>query len=231
MFFVTTQCVGVILSDEYIITAARCLYDDKKKAGSNMLIRIGYGNSDTALQKMVNVRKVTEHPDYNNDTFENDIAVLQVQKMDLEGMGITVAKVYQGTIESGSAATAIGWGTTDNKNSRSFAKKLKKADVYIGDDDACKTYDTTYFKGTFTSNNGTTICIDDSKSVGNGPCIGDTGGPLVITVDGEQQVAGILSYQGGPDGSTQCAADGGFDFYENLSNQLSFIQSETGLTL
>ncbi|KAJ1946519.1 hypothetical protein FBU59_002009 [Linderina macrospora] len=151
--------------------------------------------------------------------------------MVFEGTGVAAAKLYKGALKPGMAATTIGWGKIDDVFGGSESLNLKMAGVYIGEDNVCKAYDSSYMSGKFTSNNGATTCIDDSKSTGNGPCDGDFGGPFVITVGEEDQVAGIYSYGGGPEGNAECAANGGFNFYENLYKQLSFILSETGISL
>ncbi|KAJ1944199.1 hypothetical protein FBU59_002669 [Linderina macrospora] len=229
---ITTRCNGIILSDEYVATVTSCFYNpngDKVDAVKTLLV--GYGSINTDVQARVEILETKEHPNFKMNTLENNIAVIKVEKMDFEGTGAAAADIYKGAFRADMGAATIGWGTTDDRDKTGTTTTLKKADVYIGADNKCRVYERVYLIGTFTSSNDATICIDKSKSVGNGPCANDEGDALIITTGGRQQVAGIYSYGGGPDGNTQCAASYGFDYYQSLNKQLSFIQTATGLSL
>ncbi|KAJ1936937.1 hypothetical protein FBU59_004901, partial [Linderina macrospora] len=129
---------------------------------------------------MVKVLNMKAHSNYDRDTNENNIAVLKVEDMDLDGTGATTAQVYTGSIESDMAATVIGWGVTAEGEEGSTQQDLKKATVYIGDDDACKEYDSENYYGKFTTSDEATICVQNSLAENNGPCDDDFGGPLII---------------------------------------------------
>jgi hypothetical protein len=141
------------------------------------------------------------HTQYNEDTYENDIAIIQLQQT---AAGITPIALDTSTNDwqSGSGRV-LGWGKTSGSGSNT--KKLRHADLPIVSDNDCKK------KGPFDKIlKPSQVCAGyvDGRS---GTCVGDSGGPLTVG----KTLIGLTSY-----GAQGC---GTYSAYTQLNKYQSFI--------
>lgn len=112
-----------------VITAAHCVY--QKKCSS---LKVGFYQPNRTTKKYIyNVRKVIIHPNYNNNTNENDIALLYISatppavviplRIPSKSLGLTFTT-------PGTNTKVIGYGAT-NTNNYSQSEKLLLGDVPI----------------------------------------------------------------------------------------------------
>ena len=128
-------CGGTLVASKYIISAAHCMfeYDDNgivtaATTADQIAIRIGDHNLDldgeTSLTaQFVNVIKITNHPDYNQQIGQesvisdgHDITILELEE-DLDLNTYTpacLAKTTDTTSFDGEMATVAGWGVIDD---------------------------------------------------------------------------------------------------------------------
>ena len=114
------RCGAVLLSMEYAITAAHCVkvlltFNDLSQlsilAGTKYLT----GSSAKNGQRRA-ILSAYAHPQYNPDTFENDIAILHFAALSVSASSqlgyICLPTAYQDPFDINTEMVAIGWGVT-----------------------------------------------------------------------------------------------------------------------
>ncbi|CAF1299509.1 unnamed protein product [Rotaria magnacalcarata] len=115
-------CGASLLTSEYAITAAHCVYGVSDisllsiLAGTNYL----YDTSVTTRQRRT-ITKVTIHPNYNCTTIASDIAILQFATLNVSSSSkltfICLPKQNQDPFKNNTDLVAVGWGTTSQGRS------------------------------------------------------------------------------------------------------------------
>ncbi len=128
-------CGGSILNEQYIITAAHCLV--KINTLSSMTVCAGINRlSDTCRQRR-EIQTVINHPSYNSETYENDIALIQV-KVPFNFTSKSIARICLPNTahdneypEPGTDVIAVGWGRTKASEQ---SDKLQQVTVKVVDE-------------------------------------------------------------------------------------------------
>lgn len=221
-------CGGVVVSNNWIATAAHCVYQDEDNSGdataydaSYFDVVIGqathYSSTSTASSAGVDVYEIESvviNPDYDEDTIDYDIALLELATPYYEaGPAIITADQFD-TIEEGDLITNIGYGymSTDSNASADevIPTTLQQADLPYVPDNECYwdnwnlVTDNMFCAGYI----GSSVNIDS--------CSGDSGGPMFMELDGQLTLVGLVSW-----GSSDCAEVPGV--YTNVSNLRSWV--------
>ncbi|KAJ1957827.1 hypothetical protein EC988_000630 [Linderina pennispora] len=218
------MCGGTIVSDQYIVTAAHCFYDESTgHVPQDLQIKIGYGSND--LQNLVfkDAMQLYVHPQYSPQTSTNDIAIVQVPKLPLDGQNVDKIPVYTGELFPETQFVALGWGVTDAVRGTT-SMLLKEGVVTIGKDVDCAKYLTGSGNAAFSSN-GRQICSQNSLAPGTSPCFGDSGTGNIVYVNGKPHVIGLTSFGSGASGGSRCDAPDGFVIYTHISAYMDFVNS------
>merc|ERR1711973_388398 len=194
-------CGGTIVNKRFVITAAHCY----NSMFTKMKVIVGEHNECDGVNeggKLIKVKKITLHPDYNSRTIDNDIAVLELaedltftKKIKPACLPSSETKDY-----SGSASTVSGWGGTigygpnDQQPQQPRQCTLMETIVKLlkGSDPMCSKY-------LKTSSSKIKLCAFAKDT---DACQGDSGGPLTVPENGKYTLVGVVSYGSGCTSST-----------------------------
>ncbi|XP_059476942.1 trypsin-1-like [Neocloeon triangulifer] len=206
--FGSINCGASIISENFIVTAAHCSdYPAKVYTVISGTVNIYEGG------RQHNVSNIYVHEGWNPITFENDIAVWQVDPpFEWNGQTAPIGLLDQGVdTPARTLATVSGWGTTSLGGN--YSDLLLKVEVPIVPQIDC---DAVYvnFGGIFPSQ----ICAGFPMG-GADACQGDSGSPLFFN----GTLHGISSWGDG------CAAPGIPGIYTKASAYRDWINQITGV--
>ncbi|XP_059208094.1 transmembrane protease serine 2-like [Centropristis striata] len=205
-------CGGSIISPYWILSAAHCFQHDS--GPESWTVRSG----DVSLSKMRlkdgnTVNKIITHQQYNQETHDNDIALLKldtpltfsrtVRPVCLPNMGVDLS--------AGQRAWITGWGALSTAG---YPDRLKQAQVTVYSRETCNyPY---VLDGKVTE---TMICAGKVEG-GADACKGDGGGPLVIQQGGVWWLAGDTSWGIG------CGLEDTTGVYSNVTYFVNWVYEQ-----
>uniref|UniRef100_A0A182JLK0 Uncharacterized protein n=1 Tax=Anopheles atroparvus TaxID=41427 RepID=A0A182JLK0_ANOAO len=157
-------CGGTIINNCYILSAAHCDVD-RERSKFVVLGSIFLNNGGVTHE----VIRVINHPNYNDDTFENDINLLRVSPYITYNAAVQPMPIAAHVAESGDAVVS-GWGENETGE---LPNHLQFLNTQIISDEDCYAI----WSGDTLLVSNTNICT--LSPVGQNACRGDSGGPLV----------------------------------------------------
>jgi secreted trypsin-like serine protease len=144
-------CAGSLLSDRWVVTAAHCVTgeDDQKRPilVTAEKIDIYAGSNDFKDGARIKLKRVIRHPQYNPDTMDNDIALLELATSAQSSKTSTIALITPQNETAiggvGKTVTAAGWGETETKDTPT---ELRHVEMDILDNGTCNASIITYRK-------------------------------------------------------------------------------------
>ena len=205
--FVSPFCGATLISSNKVLTAAHCTIDSSASA-IYALPNFYSFNDNFTFDDLIQLSSKVEHPNYQADQSNNDIAVLTLSRNASTSTATIFALNDQLT---GSAATVIGTGTTTEGGSS--PDTLRKVTVPIVSNSVCED---SYGTGSITSS---MLCAGLAGG-GKDSCQGDSGGPLWVDFNGSRVQAGVVSFGDG------CARPNLYGVYSRTSTLAAFIGAQ-----
>ncbi|XP_051946976.1 complement factor I isoform X3 [Xyrauchen texanus] len=210
------HCGGAYLGGCWVLTAAHCVRPKPKSF--RIKISLWEKHNRQSTTDSIPVKNIIIHHEYNPQTYENDIALVQLELLNLsdqciqENPAVRAVCVPWSTqqFQPNDTCTISGWGR--NKDGKS-APILKWANVTIIAD--CKTY----YKGRI--HPGMECAGDLEGKVDS--CQGDSGGPLVCKdASGVSYVWGLVSW------GDKCGEPDHPGVYTKVAHYFDWIRFNTG---
>merc|ERR1719402_410 len=203
-------CGGTLISDRHVLTAAHCTAGSSP---SSISVLVGEHRTDDSTFTRVPLSAITDHPDYNSGTMDNDYSILTLAEPVVFSATIAPACLPSTNSDfAGVLATVSGWGTLSSGGNQPTV--LNEVDVTVQSNAECNS---AYGSG-ITDN---MICAADA---GKDSCQGDSGGPLVAQENDKYTLIGVVSWGYG------CAMPQYPGVYARVTEKMDWILANTSGT-
>ncbi|XP_050358790.1 serine protease filzig [Nymphalis io] len=217
---IKNKCGGVLISNRFVTTAAHC------QPGFLASLIAVFGENDLSKDAeprrpiAKNVRRVIVHRQYDAATFENDLALLELDSpVQFDAHIVPICMPQDDTDFTGRVGTVTGWGRlTYNGIVPSI---LQEVQVPVIDNSACQ--EMFHAAGHAKKILNSFICAGYANGQRDS-CEGDSGGPLVLQRDdGKWQLVGTVSH------GIKCAAPYLPGVYMRTTYYKPWLRSLTGV--
>jgi secreted trypsin-like serine protease len=198
-FLCTGTLIQVREQTGFLLTAAHCVTEEEP--GATRLppeqFVVLAGNDFLDSSAVFPVDEIRVHPGYDGTFAQDDVAVVRLDLADsTPARAIPPLSAQEDTLEVNDRLLLVGYGQTESDDENSVRRHVSRD---IADLDS--------------------ELIAYSQEDGKGTCFGDSGGPGLVTVHGEERVASVTS--GGVDADERCS--GGFGVGMRVSAFAGFI--------
>jgi secreted trypsin-like serine protease len=198
-------CTGTLIQVHertgFLLTAAHCVTEEDPGATRSPPEQfvVLAGNDFLDSTAAFEVEEIRVHPGYDGTFAQDDLAVLRLNLGDsAPPRAIPPLSAQEDALEVNDRVLLVGYGQTEREDENSLRRHVSRdiADLDVE-------------------------LIAYSQEDGKGTCFGDSGGPGLVTVGGEERVASVTS--GGIDADERCS--GGFGVGMRVSAFSGFIGS------
>ncbi|XP_063080189.1 complement factor D [Engraulis encrasicolus] len=199
------ECGAFLISNQWLLSAAHCFVDGA--GGRTVVVGVHSLSGEEATKETFQISAVYNHPDFNTENYDNDIALIKLDGPVVESEAVKPLS-YQGAVAEpaeGAEVETAGWGSLNNLGSR--PDKLHELAISVMSRVLCGRSD--YYGTNFSKN---MLCAARKRK---DTCDGDSGGPLLYG----GVAVGITS-----NGGKKCGSSRKPGLYTIISHYSSWIQ-------
>ncbi|GFU04670.1 serine protease filzig [Nephila pilipes] len=189
--FVKNKCGGVLINSKYVLTAAHC----QPGFLASLLVVLGTHDLaetfDNKASVIRNVKRMVVHRHYNAQTFENDLALLEMESsVEFLPYVVPICLPHRNEDFTGNMAFVTGWGKLTHGGD--VPNILQEVQVPIVSNGDCQRM--FYHAGHNKAIRSNFVCAGYSNG-GQDSCEGDSGGPLMVQREDKRWVlVGTVSH-------------------------------------
>jgi secreted trypsin-like serine protease len=199
-------CAGTLVASNKVITAGHCV-DDRRPVA----VALGRRNFREAEGVEIGIRHISIHPEFNDETLENDLAVISLQS----DAPFPPIRLAEENLQPGTALQVYGWGYT-SPNFSNPSEELQYTTVGLISNEECN--GPTGYRGLVTKK---MLCAGFMEG-GPDSCGGDSGGPLLLNDSSGSRLVGLVSWGA----STQCGERNKPGVYTRLIIYVDWIRKK-----